>query len=118
MPWACRLVDIDKLMKNGGKPKPGDMWFAPWMAGHPGLSAEYKRDWSGKRPPLFVQLPNGRTWCIDFKSSDRCRGWTIIGVPPKITAYPSVNIPGPNGYHGLLICGFLSDDMDGRPYYG
>ena len=118
MPWTCRLVDIEKLLKSGEKLKPGDMWFAPWMVGHSDLSPEYKRDWKRKRPPLFVQLPNGRVWCIDFISSEKYRSWTVTGLPPKITVCPSVNSPGPNGYHGLLICGFLSNDMNGRSYHG
>lgn len=117
MTWACRLVDIKKLQNNGEKPKPGDMWFAPWMDEHSDLSPEYKRDWKGKRPPIFIQLPNGRFWCVDFTSSEKDRSWTVKGVPPKITVYPSVNTPGPNGYHGLLICGFLSNDMEGRTYH-
>ncbi|NLI12014.1 hypothetical protein [Pelotomaculum propionicicum] len=115
MPWTCQLVDIQK---SGEKLKPGDMWFAPWMIEHNDLSHEYKRDWKGKRPPLFIKLPNNRIWGIDFKSSDKYQSWTVTGVPPKITVYPSVNSPGPNGYHGFLVCGFLSDDMDGRLYHG
>lgn len=117
MPWSCRLVDIKKLLKQGEKPKPGDMWFAPWIEDeHDDLSPQYKRHWSGKRPPLFVKLPNGRIWCVDFTSSEKYRSWIVHGDPPKITVYPSVNSPGPHGYHGLLICGFFSDDLEGRTY--
>ncbi|AGL02777.1 hypothetical protein [Desulfoscipio gibsoniae] len=117
MPWPCRLVDIQKLIKRGEKPKPGDMWFAPWIDDeHSNLSPEYKRDWKGKRPPLYVKLPDDRIWCVDFKSSDKNLSWTVKGVPPQITVYPSVNSPGPGGYHGLLICGFLSEDLDGRTH--
>lgn len=119
MPWPCRLVNIKKLLMDGKKPKPGDMWFAPWIKDdeYSNLSPEYKRHWKGKRPPLFVKLPNGRVWCVDFASSEKTRSWTVKGVPPKITVYPSVNSPGPNGYHGLLIGGFFSDDLDGRIYH-
>lgn len=116
MPWSCRLVDIKKLQKNGDLPRTGDMWFAPWMDHHSDLSPEYKRNWRNKRPPIFVKLPNGRIWCVDFISSGKDYGWIITGFPPKITAYPSVGYPGSNGYHGLLVCGFLCDDMEGRKY--
>ncbi|MTI85034.1 MAG: hypothetical protein FH756_14350 [Firmicutes bacterium] len=115
MSLPCRLVDIEKLLKQGEKPKPGDMWFAPWIGNdHSDLSPEYKFNWRGKRPPLFVTLPNGRIWCVDFTSSEKYRSWIVRGVPPQISVYPSVNSPGGKGYHGLLICGFFCDDLEGR----
>lgn len=116
MPWACRLVDFRKLQMSGEETKPGDMWYAPWMGDYTDLSPQYKRDWKGKRPPLFVKLPNGRVCCVDFRSSEKDKSWTVKGTPPKITVYPSIHSPGTNGYHGLLICGFFSDDMEGRKY--
>ncbi len=117
MPVICRSVDIVELLKRREAPKPGDMWLAPWMNGHSQLSPEYERDWKEKRPPLLVKLPNGHVWCIDIKFSGKNHGWVVTGTPPKITAYPSVNIPNPNGYHGWLIMGVLSDDMEGRTYH-
>ncbi|SFR08799.1 hypothetical protein [Desulfoscipio geothermicus] len=116
MPWTCRLVELKELEKHGIKPNPGDMWFAPWINGHSELSPEYKQKFKGKRPPICVQLPNGHIWCVDTKFAGQEHGWTVFGTPPWITVYPSVSIPGPNGYHGWLVNGVLTDDLEGRTY--
>lgn len=116
MPWICKLVDIEELQKEGQSPQAGNMWYAPRMREEGDLSPEYERDWKGKRPPLCVQLPNGDVWCVDLKFSGKNYGWTVTGVPPQITTFPSVNSLGSNGYHGWLISGVLSDDIYGRSY--
>jgi hypothetical protein len=82
------------------------------------LSPEYKRDWYGKRLPLFVMTPAG-PWCIDAVSTDghgnnNDHGWTITGEAPNVTASPSINFQG--GYHGWLQNGVLSDDVEGRRF--
>lgn len=74
------------------------------------LSPHYWRDWSDKRAPLTLVLPNGETWCVDQKSSNG-DGWVITGEFPNITAAPSINA---TGYHGWLQGGTFSDDVEGR----
>lgn len=122
MPWQCKLVEPENRTFT-----PGEMWYAK-----PGnvegtvcygseLSAEYMRDWNGKRLPLLVTLPNGATIVLD-KSSDCSklgRGWVITGEAPNITASPSVAMDGSGkikGYHGWLQNGVFSDDLEGRVY--
>ncbi|HET7559244.1 MAG TPA: hypothetical protein VFK80_04730 [Limnochordia bacterium] len=110
----CRMVDTKKAPKE-----PGDMWFGEATR----LSAQYERDWQGNRRPLFVMLPSGIATCVDwayfgrFETPDR-QGWTVSGEPPNITVHPSIliNPDSPNGYHGWLRDGILSDDIDGRRY--
>jgi hypothetical protein len=118
MAWTCRMVDTP----TGAKP--GDMWFggeglvhgphAGYYLEHY-LSAEYKRDWLGKRLPLFVCLPSGDHFCVDSVADGAGEGgWTVTGEPPTITVSPSINAPG--RYHGWLRDGVLSDDVEGRSY--
>jgi len=116
MPWTCRIIDFNEITREGKEPRPGDMWYAPWMLQHEELSPQYRHHWRGKRSPVLVRLPNGANWCIDVKFSGSTHGWTVTGIPPLITVYPSVNIPGPAGYHGWLVNGFLTDDLEGRTY--
>lgn len=123
MPWPLRLVDIEEIRQRAkaeGKYlndylRPGDYWFAPWMAEHPWMtSPEYKRDWQGKRLPIVVQLPDGLDWSIDGEANNMGgHGWTITGEPPQLTASPSI---GTSRYHGWLQNGVLSDDIEGRHY--
>jgi len=119
MPWQCRMApDRDNAFEIG------DMYFSEnYDEFHTAefqreLSPQYRRDWYGKRPPLFVVTPAG-PWCVDAVSTDgngnnTGHGWTITGIPPNITATPSINFPG--NYHGYLTNGFLSDDLEGRTY--
>jgi hypothetical protein len=118
MSKQCRMVDAD------GPKVPGDMWYAPKMLDpkHADfylehvLSTQYRRDWLGKRPPLFVCLPNGDHFCVDSQVSEPRdgHGWEVTGEPPHITVSPSINAVG--GYHGWLQNGVLSDDVEGRQY--
>ncbi len=120
MPVACRLVDRETLKAQGG-PEPGDMWFQEHMLSPDSvdfykahvLSPEYVHDWIDKRAPLFVCLPNGNHWCVDQRESGGTNGWTVTGVPPCITARPSILSVD---YHGWLTDGVLSDDLEGRTY--
>jgi hypothetical protein len=77
----------------------GAMWYADWMQmkgpdGH----------------TLVVRTPGG-DWIVDYKASNSGKPWERTGVPPKITANPSIGIgEGPNGgwkYHGWLRDGVL-----------
>lgn len=113
MSWPCRMV------KGPGR-NVGDMWFAPEMVeqGHYhgyALSNEYKRDWQGKRYPIWVVLPSGTHFCIDSQvTDDGGRGWSVTGEAPNITVTPSINAVGI--YHGFLVNGVLSEDVDGRTF--
>lgn len=75
--------------------QPGAMWDAWWMPdnyrGPDGLA-------------LVLKLPGGHTWMIDGASSSGGK-WTRSGTPPKITASPSILVPG--SYHGWLRDGVL-----------
>lgn len=119
MPWTCKLVS-----NRGAAEEIGDMYFSEnYSRDHASefdrvLSPEYKRDWYGKRPPIFVMTPVG-PWCIDAVSTDgngnnNENGWTVTGEVPNITASPSINFPGI--YHGWLQNGILSDDVEGRRF--
>lgn len=127
MPWQCRLVDRETQRAKGECLRPGDMWFAPAMLQHEfslkfGLSAEYHRDWFGKRPPIFVMLPCGSWFCVDGAAHEdgsptlpvHGQGWTVTGEAPRITVSPSINAVG--RYHGWLLDGVLSDDCEGRAF--
>lgn len=119
MPWTCRIVAPRDIACEIG-----EMYFSEshnenfTTEFRRTLSPEYKRDWFGKRAPLFVETPAG-TWCVDAVSTDghgnnNNHGWTVTGEAPTITAHPSINIPGV--YHGWLTDGILSDDIEGRTY--
>ena len=122
MTIKCRLVDIKELREKGEKPKPGDMWYAPWfipkeyVEGNESyyLSPEYFRDHYGKRDPIVVCVPGGAHWIVDSKANNmNGHGWTVTGQVPNITCNPSIGI---SKYHGWLKEGILSDDLEGRKY--
>lgn len=101
----------------------GDLYPAPWMLdgsweGH--LSAQYAREFAGKRPSLVVRLPGGYDFCIDSRAwrdgVPYGDGWTITGEPPAITLSPSINIGGT--YHGWIRDGVITDDCEGRTFAG
>jgi hypothetical protein len=127
MPTQCRLIEL----KEGVTPRPGDMWINPQILKDEDifnfykkniLSPEYFRDWHEKRPPITICLPNGHHWEIDSRfgggpdGQRKQNGWTVTGELPTLTAMPSINSLGPNGYHGWLKDGVLSDDLEGRKY--
>jgi hypothetical protein len=132
MAWKCRLVDPEKLREEKKNLQPGDMYYVPAIVDDEDLagfyrknilSPEYMRDWFGKRPPIIIILPTGTPWLIDSRfsggSEDKARkpnGWVITGTEPNLTATPSINHLGANGYHGWLKNGELSDDLEGRKY--
>lgn len=82
----------------GGAP-PGAMWDADWLGRN-----EYMRSRSPDGIILVVRTPDG-DWEVDGKASNG-PGWTRTGVPPKVTATPSILFPK---YHGWLRDGFLVD---------
>lgn len=119
MPWQCKIVNIRDAAEEIG-----EMYFSEHYDETRTkefdrlLSPEYRRDWYGKRPPLFVVTPAG-PWCVDAQSTDghgnyTGHGWTVTGTPPNLTASPSINMVGI--YHGWLKNGVLTDDLEGRTY--
>lgn len=109
---------------------PGSAWLMPWyydpklaeddprqserrargLEGLSFLSVAYWRDHSEHRSPITMVCPNGEQWCVDQKANNG-PGWTVTGDWPRITARPSIVVPG---YHGWLTDGVFSTDLDGR----
>jgi hypothetical protein len=76
----------------------GAMWRAPW----------YEKDGECVGPDgqsLIVMLPDGVDWHIDGFASSGGR-WTRQGVPPLVTASPSILT---SKYHGFLRNGWLEE---------
>ena len=123
MPWKCELVSREQVDEKYDKMEPipiGWMWYLnPEHTAEEMLSNYYKEHNQPNRLPLLVQLPDG-AWCMDgIASKDPSKkGWTVTGEPPNITVSPSINSsPGyPDGYHGFLQNGIISDDLEGRTY--
>lgn len=115
MSWKCKFIEYD----NDKPLEIGDMFYAPEFSipAPNALSDSYKRDWSDKRPPIYIMTPGG-AWCIDEKpfvgGQYQNGGWVVTGSVPNITTKPSINFPG--RYHGWLTDGVLSDDLEGRKY--
>jgi len=103
--WAIRLHQ-----EQPKEPLIGDMWpvtrylQSQWIAENY-LSNEYFAIWARIRPPLMVMLPGSITFCIDSKAGCDHTGWQIMGMPPKITISPSINILG--GFHGFIHEGMV-----------
>ena len=119
MPWKCELVTRKQVEEKYDKMEPipiGWMWFANNYPQNL-LSPQYFQTHQANRKPLYVQLPDG-PFCVDSKVSNGNHGWTVTGEPPNITVSPSINSsPGyPDGYHGFLQNGVISDDLEGRKY--
>ena len=83
----------------------GAMWDAEWMkhmgAGPDGLC-------------LVLKLPGGADWPMDVDNAGH--RWNRDGIPPIITAAPSINHVGV--YHGYVLAGVLSEDVEGRTFPG
>jgi hypothetical protein len=77
----------------------GAMWDSWWMPD------AYRNKTDGLA--LILKLPGGHTWGVDGPSSSHkeAGAWTRTGTPPKLTASPSILVPG--GYHGWLRDGVL-----------
>jgi hypothetical protein len=78
---------------------PGAMYYANWY------------DWKGPDGKCLVVVTPAGPWIVDGPSTnnDGSKGgtWTRTGELPKVTATPSINIPGK--YHGWLKNGVLID---------
>ena len=112
-----------KLTDPGPEREPGDMWFNANMVDGPNaayyldhyLSDEYKRDWLGKRFPLWVVLPNDDWFCVDSRARNGTVGWSVTGEAPMITCSPSIHVLDVDDagndrtrWHGWLQNGELS----------
>jgi hypothetical protein len=86
--------------------RPGMIWDAEWLL-------DFDDPWAGPDGRcLMCRLPDGSDWCIDGPSRSGGK-WTRTGEPPRLTVQPSIASPG---YHGFLVDGVLSDDIEGRTY--
>ena len=94
----------------------GAMWYANWMIERrtkpePGQTGTY---FGPDGHCLVVKTPAG-DWMVDGPSTNG-NGWTRTGVPPLVTANPSIwvgcpeTVP-PKGYHGFLQNGTLTDPL-------
>ena len=96
----ARLEDSKEVFTLDEAP-PGAMWNADWMpSGHHGPDGLC----------LVLKLPGDHEWMIDGPSKDGGH-WTRTGTAPKLTASPSILVPGAPGqpclYHGWLRDGVL-----------
>jgi len=91
-----REVTIHRTPPRGIEAAPaGSMWFADWLIG---------TDWTGPDGHSLVVRTPGGDWTIDGPSTNG-PGWTREGVPPLVTARPSILIA--DRYHGFLTNGEL-----------
>jgi hypothetical protein len=74
---------------------PGAMWYAPWL-----------RCWKGPDGKTLVVKTPIAEWCVDQPCPDV--PWERTGVPPKVTARPSILMENHLGkYHAVLTDGVL-----------
>jgi len=128
MSWQCFIAETKEDRK-----RPGAMWYDPtkpevWKMllesdGYSGLelSRQYKSRWIGIRSPLYVCLPDGQPFCLDWIATGRSdgSGWDVTGDVPNVTVQPSINHNSRDrirGWHGWLTNGVLTDDLEGRRY--
>lgn len=94
-----RRTDTGDLMDLRSPPL-GAMWFAPW----------YEDTWKGPDGHCLVVVTPAGEWVVDSPSSDGS-GWNRTGVPPNVTATPSIGQQdldtGGWKYHGWLRDGKL-----------
>jgi hypothetical protein len=86
----------------------GAMWYAGWLSTH---AAEKGRSGPGTFAGpdwrcLMVKVPGGREFCVDGPARNGA-GWERTGVPPDVTATPSIWVDAPHGWHGFLTDGWL-----------
>lgn len=117
--WPTACVTCGKLFVEA------DIWqvFSDWLYRHHEsgqlatikempIGAIYRAHWYEDMPrwtgpdghSLMCRLPDGHDWAMDAPSRGGGAGWTRTGVPPKITASPSIMS---DKYHGYLVDGVL-----------
>lgn len=89
--------------------KPGAILEAPWLGYRP---LSHTGTYVG--PHLLVVLPGSplNIWNVTGPAQNG-PGWCVDGAPPMLTVSPSIKTPR---YHGHLIDGCLSLDLDGNHY--
>lgn len=106
-----RRSDTHRLVMLRDAPV-GAMWHAQWYRELAERSQE-----AGQTKPTFCVHPDGRClmvrtpggdWCVDQRSSQGGY-WRREGVPPYVTAHPSIALGDPERYHGWLRGGILVD---------
>ena len=106
-----RRSDTHRLVMLRDAPV-GAMWHAPWYREMAERSQE-----AGQTKPTFSAHPDGRClmvrtpggdWCVDQRSSQGGY-WRRDGVPPYVTAHPSIALGDPERYHGWRKGGILVD---------
>lgn len=81
----------------------GAMWFADWMPNEKGPDGRCLV----LRCPANPDGSGVADWMVDGPSTNG-NGWTRTGVPPKVTARPSIFVHMPNGFHGWLTDGVIT----------
>jgi hypothetical protein len=139
MSWNCRMITYGKETTSKTM-QIGDMFYAPtkeemeaddalpedqqkglwwiWAKAKDSKLCDYYWANNSHRRPLLVYLPGNLLFCVDCGTvADGVyskSGWTVTGVPPHITVYPSINVKGI--YHGYLTNGVIGDECEGRKY--
>jgi hypothetical protein len=113
MSWPCFMVEKAKGATSAdGKTTPAmfkrDGVLIPWKDLPPGAMFY---DFDGE---LTVKLPGYHCAFRPFSERDGGNPWTVTGDAPNLTIHPSINAVGE--YHGYIVNGVLSDDVDGRKF--
>ena len=131
MPWPCYMVEYLPVLHRA------PVWRELRPNSRPAAEcspASYPLQYADLRPgamwwdddDLCVLLPgDAGEWNIDLGAkinadraargqSDRLAQWSRTGTAPRVTASPSINVPG--RYHSFLRNGVLEDDLEGRTY--
>jgi hypothetical protein len=102
VPHTGELVEVGEVGDHQShipKAPPGAMWIAWWYSDI--------KEWCGPDGRALMLMTPAGSWHIDGPSRNG-NGWTRSGVPPKVTANPSILI-GDNRYHGWLRDGWLEE---------
>lgn len=92
-----RRLETGELMPLSRAPA-GAMWFASWLQG--------MDDFKSPDGNILVLRTPGGDWVVDGPASGGGGHWTRTGVPPKVTANPSIIC---DSYHGWLRDGYLEE---------
>lgn len=98
-------------------PRNADMNEWPWYLASKDRLSDLYHQHNSHRQPLFVVLPKHTLFVIDgkcWKNGESYGGWTVTGEAPNITVNPSIDIGG--SYHGFLVSGVISEDVEGRQF--
>lgn len=103
--WQVNIRRLHRRSDNGelvtiDQAPAGAMWYADWYSDMKGPDGR----------TLVVRTPAG-DWIVDGPASNSKKPWTRTGIPPKVTAHPSIGMgsdaKGRWTYHGWLRDGVL-----------